>query len=274
MLSVCSSRARRVPVSDSSRNAVDGASAGQRRVDAGHRPGVAEAARGGDLRGAPLAGAGLPAGLGDAQHHPDGYRVGRHCHAADLELAGHHRRLQLADAVVLGGGQAHPEVGSERLGHLGAEPVGHATAGDPVEDLAFEVALGDGVVARRGARLPPGGLGGEVRGDGFEVVELFDRDGRVEAGHARGVGHDMAHQHSVLAVLGELGPVLRHRGIEVELAPVGQHQHADRGHGLGGGVDVDDGVSLPGGAGGVGVASPDVDDELAVDGHRCGRAEL
>ena len=30
----------------------------------------------------------------------------------------------------------------------------------------------------------------------------------------------------------------------------------------------------PGGAVGVGVAAPDVDDELAVDGHRRGRADL
>ena len=256
-------------------HAVDRASAGQRRVDASDAPGVAEPAGGGDLRGPPLPCGRLGGGHRDAQNGLDCDRVGRHLLPVDREpVAAEHRRHQRGDPVVLGRGKADPEVGSEGLGHLGAEPVGHAPAGDAVEDLALQVALADGVVARGGARLPPRGLGREVGGHGFEVVELLGGDGRVEAGHAGGVGHHVAHQHALLAVLGELGPVLRHGGVEVELAPVGQHQHAGGRHGLGGGVDVDDGVALPGYALGVGVAAPDVDDELAVDGHRRSRADL
>ena len=253
---------------------VDGAPAGQRGVDAGYAPGVAEAACSRNLRGPPLAGGRLSGGHRAAQDGPHRQRVGGDLHAVDGEFAAEHRGLEVGHPMVLGSGQADPEVGIERLGHLGAEPVGHTLPGDAVEDLALELALADGVVARGGARLPPRGLGGEVGGDRLEVVELLEGDGWVEAGHAGGVGHHVAHQHAVLAVLGELGPVMGYGGVEVELAPVGQHQHAGGGHGLGGGVDVDDGAALPGRAVDAGVAAPQVHHGLAVDGHRRSRTDL
>ena len=54
--------------------------------------------------------------------------------------------------------------------------------------------------------------------------------------------------------------VTGYRRGEVKLTLVGHHQGRQRRHGLGGGVDVDDGVTLPGPkAGAVGGAAPDVD---------------
>ena len=51
------------------------------------------------------------------------------------------------------------------------EELAERLAGDPPHDLAHEVALGDGVVARRRARLPPRRLGGEQRRRLVPVVE-------------------------------------------------------------------------------------------------------
>ena len=79
--------------------------------------------------------------------------------------------------VVLGPG-ADVEVGAERPGDLlGEELADGGAAGDPADDLADEVALGEGVVAGRGAGLPQRRLRGEERGRLLPVVEvgLLDR---------------------------------------------------------------------------------------------------
>ena len=85
----------------------------------------------------------------------------------------------------------------------------------------------------------------------------------------------MGDRHVLFAGRLELGPVARDRRVGVELAPVGQHQRAQRGHGLGGRPDVGDRVALPRRrAFGVDGAAPEVDHRLAVDVQRDARAEL
>ena len=148
--------------------------------------------------------------------------------------------------------------------------------GDPPHDLALEVALGDGVVARRRARLPPRLLGGEQRGGLLAVVEVSYGDRLLPARQPGRVAHHVADLDVALAVGGELGPVRGHRGVEVELALVGEH----RGRPAPTTVLVVDqtlmivsrshGTSRAGVA--VGRAAPQVDDQLAVDRHGDRRA--
>ena len=163
------------------------------------------------------------------------------------------------------------EVGAERAGHLLGEERPERLARDAPHHLAHQEALRARVVARRRARLPPRRLGGEQGGALVPVLQVGGHQRLVPARQARRVAEQVAHQHALLAVGGELGPVARHRRVQVELAAVGQHQRDQERHGLGGRPHVGDGVALPGsGAGLVGPAAPDVDDQAAVlhDGHR------
>jgi len=116
--------------------------------------------------------------------------------------------------------------------------------------------------ARLGARL----LLGEQRGHGGPVVELLERELLGPGREPGRVAEDVPDEHAALAGGGELGPVRRHGGVQVDRSAVGQQQDAQRGHGLGRGPHGGDGVSLPrDGAGRVGVAAPEVDHRLAVD---------
>ncbi len=79
----------------------------------------------------------------------------------------------------------------------------------------------------------------------------------------------------VLAGLAELRPVPRHRGVQVELTAVGQQMDAGAGQPLGAGVDAGQGVFAPGPqGGGVGEATPEIDDEVAFDPDRDGGADV
>ena len=89
------------------------------------------------------------------------------------------------------------------------------------------------------------------------------------------MAHDVADQDVLLARLRELGPVRGHGSVEVELAPVVEHEGAQERHRLGRRPDVGDGVALPGPRLVlVGPAAPDVDDRLAVHEDGDGRAEV
>ena len=61
--------------------------------------------------------------------------------------------------MVVLGGETDVEVGAERPGDLVGEERADRAPVDAADDLTDEVSLGDGVVARRGARLPPRLLG-------------------------------------------------------------------------------------------------------------------
>ena len=110
----------------------------------------------------------------------------------------------------------------------------------------------------------------------FPVVKtLGGAERRIESGYAGGMAHEVPNFRVLLVVPAVLGPVVGHLGVEVELAPVRQHEGAQEGHRLGRRVDVDDGVLLPRPrARLVGMARPEVDDELALDRRREGRADI
>ena len=68
---------------------------------------------------------------------------------------------------------------------------------------------------------------------------------------------DIADRNVLLSALGELRPVLGDRFVAIELALIDQAMRTGRGQGLGGRVNIDDGVALPRtGFGLIGVAAP------------------
>ena len=76
----------------------------------------------------------------------------------------------------------------------------------------------------------------------------------------------MAHLDVLFAVVGEFGPVLRHRRVCIDQTAVDGDQCGEGGECLGAGEEVDDRVLAPRDSPrAVGVTAPDVDDELAVD---------
>jgi hypothetical protein len=99
--------------------------------------------------------------------------------------------------------------------------------------------------------------------------------GSVHPGQARGVTEQMAHLDLPFALGGELRPVPRDRGIEIDHPAIGEHERGERRHRLGRREVVDDGVAVPGqGAFLVDMSAPDVHDRLAVDEHCRGRADV
>ncbi len=158
------------------------------------------------------------------------------------------------------------EVGLERFGDLAREVRPDRVARDAADDLADEVALREGVVARRRARFPPGRLGRQARRAQVPVGELLGGERLLPSAQPRGVPHDMAHLDVLLAVGGEFRPVGRDRGVEVELAAIVQHQRDQECHRLGRRPDVRQRVAFPWlRLLRVGPASPDVHHRLAVD---------
>jgi hypothetical protein len=85
----------------------------------------------------------------------------------------------------------------------------------------------------------------------------------------------VADQDVLLALGGELRPVPGDRRVDVQLAPVDQHQGRQAGHGLGRRPDVGDGLLGPrDGPRLVAKSAPQVDDDLAVDVQDQGRAQF
>ena len=89
------------------------------------------------------------------------------------------------------------------------------------------------------------------------------------------MAQDVADFDAVLAIRGELRPVRRYRRERIETAAVDEQQGGQRSDVLGAGEDIDDRVPGPfPGFGTVGIASPDIHHELALDIDRDGRPEL
>src|SRR5438477_122684 len=79
------------------------------------------------------------------------------------------------------------------------------------------------------------------------------------------MGEQVPDLDALLAARFELGPVPGHRGVELDLAAVGQQEYGQRRHRLGRRPDVGDRVALPRLLAGLVLgAGPDVDDRLAV----------
>ena len=232
---------------------------GQERLHTHHGAGVAVAVRRGDFGLAP--GVGLGVGhvnrwIADgAGGDGTGGRFKRY-------VAG--RGHQFRDAREVLGIHADVEVRPQGFGDLLPEERAERDAADAPHHLADEMALRDGVVAAGGAGRPPRRLRGEQRCGALPVVNVLDRHRLFPTGEPGAVAHQVPHLHGRLAGLRELRPVLRHRRPEIQLAAVCQQQGGQRRHGLGGGIDVDDGVFQPRLAlGGVAAAGPEIDGELA-----------
>ncbi len=107
--------------------------------------------------------------------------------------------------------------------------------------------------------------------------------GLVPSGQPGGVAEHVARGDGLFASGGELGPVGGDRFVEIEVAPVGEHETAQCRHRLGGRPHVDDRVLLPvtldarhAGVVVVGTvecrrAAPQIDDRHTCDGdgNRC-----
>ena len=168
------------------------------------------------------------------------------------------------------------DVGADRPGDLGAQVLTDRATGDPAEYLAENESVGGHVIALRGARFPPRFGGGQLPADEVPVGDV------VPSAHPGARPDDtgsVAHHHGqgdvFLARLPELGPVAGDRRVQVQLTAVGKLVDAGGRQALGAGQHGGQGVLLPGaGAGYVSRAAPQVDDEVAVDPHRDGRADL
>ena len=160
------------------------------------------------------------------------------------------------------------EVGTERARDLVADELLERFAGDPAEHLADQVAVGEGVIARRGARLPPRRLsarGGRSTSPSRRCPRCANGGSHPESPER--VRQQVAKLDVLLAVCGELRPVL---GDRREWHRPGRGRSSinarQRGERLGAREDVDDGVLAPRHRlGGIRVAAPHVDDEFAVD---------
>ena len=167
-------------------------------------------------------------------------------------------------------GRAQPGVQQPRSGHLVAQELSRALAGDPVDDLAHQVAVRVAVIGMRGSGLPVRCGGGQAPRDLVVLVEAVAVE--VEqlgvAGKLGGAGR-VAQQHAnrrvFLAVGGVFGPVVAHLGVEVEFAAIDEDHGRRRGDRLAGGLHVDASVANPG-AVMVRHPGPQVDDDFAVVG--------
>jgi hypothetical protein len=122
------------------------------------------------------------------------------------------------------------------------------------------------VIARRGARFPERRLRGQAAGDQIPVVQISRLHRIVKAGKAGGMAHQLRHGHVLLTGRGKLRPVMRDLLFKLQRALVRQPQRGERRHRLGGGIDVDDRVLLPGPRlFGIGPAAPQIDHWLAIN---------
>ena len=242
-----------------------------------HRAGVAVAAGGGDLRAPPIHRVGLcrvEARI-DVGAIADGVAVGPRSGGVGAHGQRRRGRDQRRHAVIGGGGRADVEIGAGRGGDAFGEERAHRLTGDPAHDFSHEIALGQGVVATAAARFPPRLLRRQQRRALLPVVEIGRLQALRPARKPRSVRQQVPDQHVVLAGGLEAGPVAGHWRVDIDQAVAGTHEQRQAAHGLRGGEHVDDRVALPSfRAFGVEMAAPQVDDQLAVDGHGHRGAEV
>jgi hypothetical protein len=193
----------------------------------------------------------------------------------DLGARRQGRGDQPADPRLLLLREADPKVEAQRSGHFAGQVTAGGKTGHPADHLADQPAVGHGVVAVAGSRLPHGSLGGQRidgRGPGQGVIagQSFGKGG--QAGLVR---QQLPDRHRLLPGRLELGPVGGHRGVEIQLFALGQHGRHHRGHPFGRRVHERQraGVPLPAGLL-IGDAAPQVDDLAAADVHRAGGADI
>jgi hypothetical protein len=176
---------------------------------------------------------------------------------------------QIGNSVEVSGIYPDMKIRTHLVRYFGFEEAPYGLASDSPHYLAYEIPLGDGVVATMSARFPPTGLSRQVRTATFPIIQFLVADRPAETGQPCRVAKKVFHHHGFLAVSGKFRPVFGDWGTQIELTSVGQHQGAQKGHGLGGGKHIDDGVLLPGPqALRVLVAAPDIDHEFTLQSGR------
>ncbi|MCY1445065.1 hypothetical protein D9M71_615680 [compost metagenome] len=116
------------------------------------------------------------------------------------------------------------------------------------------------------AGRPPRCFGRQGIDHGLPVIQGFGRQQLTDGRQAGAVAEQLAQGDRLLTSLGELGPVVGHRGVQGQLALADQLQGGDGGEGLGAGEQVGDGVAVPSLlAVLVGTAGPQVDHGFASD---------
>ena len=164
--------------------------------------------------------------------------------------------------------QPEPELQPERLRDLIRDERAHGPAVDSADELAAEPAVRERVVRDSRAGLPVRRLRGDEAGHALVVDEIRHRDRRAESRQPRFVRDDVADEH---ALLPELGPVRRHRCVELELAALDQEEQTHGDESLRPREDDLDRVLAPRRPGLlVGGPAPEIDDGDAVD-HGCER---
>ena len=151
---------------------------------------------------------------------------------------------QRLDAGLVLGREADPGVQPQRTGELGRHQLADGAPGDPTQHLTDEEAVGDRVVPVGGARLPHRRRRGQLGDHAVPREHLVEGAGLGRVRQPGLVGQEPPHRDRALALRRELRPVRRHRGVEVELAPLDQQVRQRRRPALGGGEDELQGVGL------------------------------
>ena len=167
------------------------------------------------------------------------------------------------------------DVDAHGLGDLGAQILTDGAAGDAADHLTEDEAERHHVIALRGSRFPPRLRRRDLLAHPVPVGGVVPVQPGARPDHAGPVAEHRGDRDVLLAGHTELGPVPRHRGVQVEFAAIGQQMHTGAGQPLGAGEDAGQGVLPPAPApAGIGVSAPQVDHQVAVDPHRHGRADL
>ena len=159
------------------------------------------------------------------------------------------------------------EIGVEWIGEFATEEPVERHPGRALDDLGEEITEGERRVAAHRVGLVPRAGVRKDRPDPITVPEVVECDGSAVPGESGSMNQHLARGDCAFPVLRELRPVRGDGLVEVEQAPVDQHQDHDHQRDLRRREDPYDGVGLPGRdhlvvAG----AAPEVDDVLAVDG--------
>ena len=160
-------------------------------------------------------------------------------------------------------------------GEILTQGLTHAAPLDNAEQLARQIADGDGVIARGRARLPHRGLRGQPFQHGGRIEPQLGRHRLGKAGQAGLVAHHLADGDPVLARLAKGRPQVRDPLLIGQLAALdrrGHHQGHDR---LAGRKDGHQGVGGKGsGPRRIGMPGPQVDHRLARDTDAEPRAQF
>jgi hypothetical protein len=177
--------------------------------------------------------------------------------------------MHVRDQPLLGRRCADARVQPERFGDLLVEEDPDAPAGDAAHDLAEQPAEGQGVIPKAGAGLPGGSSRSQSVGDRVVVVpaSAVQPQKLLRTGEAKDsgrVGEHVPDQHLLLAARRESRPVGAHWRVDIDLSPVHQDLHAQRGESFGQRHQHRAGVRRPWLAR-PGRTTPKVNDRHAVD---------